>query len=69
MSELDYNELVQQMEMECLWFGDTDGSLFKFDELSARRKLKKAYMPLSFYNDKVQVPKKVLTTEKKNSID
>ena len=52
MSELDYNELVQQMEMECLWFGDTDGSLFKFDELTSRRKIKRAYMPLSFYNDK-----------------
>ncbi len=64
MSELDYNELVQQMEMECLWFGDTDGSLFKFDELAGRRKLKRAYMPLKFYNDKIQIPK-VLTTEKR----
>ncbi len=64
MSELDYNELVQQMEMECLWFGDTDGSLFKFDELSIRRKLKRAYMPLNFYNDKIQIPK-VMTTEKR----
>lgn len=69
MSELDYNELVQQMEMECLWFGDTDGSLFKFDELASRRKLKKAYMPLSFYNDKIQVPKIMVTEKRILSLD
>lgn len=69
MSELDYNELVQQMEMECLWFGDTDGSLFKFDELTSRRKIKRAYMPLSFYNDKIQVPKLMSTEKRILSVD
>lgn len=69
MSEADYNELVQQMEMECLWFGDTDGNLFKFDEMFARRKLKRAYMPLKFYNDKVQVPKVMATEKRIISID
>ena len=69
MSELDYNELVQQMEMECLWFGDTDGSLFKFDELTNRRKIKKAYMPLKFYNDKIKVPNVLLTEKRILSID
>lgn len=69
MSELDYNELVQQMEMECLWFGDTDGNLFKFDDLSVRRKLKRAYMPLSFYNDKIQIPKVLVTEKRILSID
>lgn len=64
MSEADYNELVQQMEMECLWFGDTDGSLFKFDELTSRRKIKNAYLPLSNYSDKNPVPK-LQTTEKR----
>ena len=57
MSELDYNELVQSMEMECLWFGDTDGSLFSFDSLNSRRKIKNAFLPLEFYNEKVPVPK------------
>lgn len=69
MSEADYNELVQQMEMECLWFGDTDGSLFKFDEISSRRKLKNAYMPLNFYNDKNAVPKVTLTEKRILSVD
>ena len=69
MSEADYNELVQQMEMECLWFGDTDGSLFKFDELTARRKLRKAFPPLSFCNDKITIPKLTATGKRILSID
>lgn len=69
MSEADYNELVQQMEMECLWFGDTDGSLFKFDELTARRRLRKAFSPLSFCNDKITIPKLTATGKRILSID
>nr|DAW42721.1 MAG TPA: large terminase [Caudoviricetes sp.] len=69
MSEADYNELVQQMEMECLWFGDTDGSLFKFDELTARRRLRKAFPPLSFCNDKITIPKLTTTGKRILSID
>lgn len=69
MSEADYNELVQQMEMECLWFGDTDGSLFKFDELTARRRLRKAFPPLSFCNDKITIPKLTTTGKRILSVD
>ena len=69
MSEADYNELVQQMEMECLWFGDTDGSLFKFDELTARRRLRKAFPPLSSCNDKITIPKLTATGKRILSID
>nr|DAG45819.1 MAG TPA: large terminase [Caudoviricetes sp.] len=69
MSEADYNELVQQMEMECLWFGDTDGSLFKFDELTARRRIRKAFPPLSFCNDKITIPKLTATGKRILSID
>ena len=57
MSELDFNELVQSMEMECLWFGDTDGSLFNFDALAGRRKIRNAFLPLEFYGDKFPMPK------------
>ena len=69
MSEADYNELVQQMEMECLWFGDTDGSLFKFDELTARRRLRKAIPPLNFCNDKIAIPKLTATGKRILSVD
>lgn len=69
MSELDYNELVQSMEMECLWFGDTDGNLFSFDALNARRKIKTSFLPLSFYNDRVTVPKLTSTEKRILSVD
>ena len=64
MSELDFNELVQSMEMECLWFGDTDGSLFNFDALASRRKIRNAFLPLEFYSDKFPMPK-LGTSEKR----
>ena len=69
MSELDFNELVQSMEMECLWFGDTDGSLFSFDVLASRRKIKNSFLPLQFYNDKTTIPKLGNTEKRILSVD
>lgn len=69
MSELDFNELVQSMEMECLWFGDTDGSLFNFDDISVRRKIKNSFLPLSCYNDKLTIPKLGSTEKRILSLD
>lgn len=64
MSEMNYDELMQSMEMECLWFGDTDGSLFKYDNIHARRIITKCLYPLEFYSDKSPVPD-VGTAEKR----
>ena len=69
MSELDFNELVQSMEMECLWFGDTDGSLFNFDALASRRKIRNAFLPLEFYGDKYPMPKLGASEKRILSVD
>lgn len=69
MSELDFNELVQSMEMECLWFGDTDGSLFNFDALASRRKIRNAFLPLEFYGDKYPMPKLGVSEKRILSVD
>lgn len=69
MSELDFNELVQSMEMECLWFGDTDGSLFNFDALASRRKIRNAFLPLQFYGDKFPMPKLGASEKRILSVD
>lgn len=45
MSETDFDAIKFQMEMECLWFGDTDGAFFTFDDISQRRKLQTAVYP------------------------
>lgn len=69
MSEPDFNELIQAMEMECLWFGDDGDNLFKFDEFEKRRKLKNAFYPLKFYNDKIKVPALGATEKRILSVD
>ena len=45
MSESDFSELSWSMEMECLWFGDDEGSLFTYDDISKNRKLRTAVYP------------------------
>ena len=47
MSEMDFDATKFSMEMECLWFGDTDGAFFTFDDVSQCRKLKTAAYPAS----------------------
>lgn len=47
MSENDFDEMKFFMEMECLWWGDTQGAFFSFDDIDKRRKLKTAIYPSS----------------------
>ena len=52
MSEDDFNPLNFSMEMECLFFGDTDGNFFTYDEVSERRQLKNAVYPPTLSNSR-----------------
>lgn len=45
MSESDFNEMQWQMEMEALWFGDTDGSFFSFDTIVKNRRIQYPMIP------------------------
>lgn len=45
MSEADFSELAWGMEMECLWYGDNDGTLFTYEDISKNRNLKRAIYP------------------------
>ena len=47
MSESDFDATKFSMEMESLFFGDTDGAFFTFDDISQCRKLKTAVYPTS----------------------
>ena len=55
-SEQDFNFLTFQTEMECLWYGDDGDNLFKYDDINKRRKIKNAFHPLKFYNDRIPIP-------------
>ena len=68
-SEADFNELAWTMEMECMWIGDDGDNLFKFDEINKRRKIKNAFLPLKYYNDKLKVPDTTLTEKRIMSVD
>lgn len=69
MQENSFNPLTFQMEMECLWFGDIDGSLFQYDDISKRRKIRNAFMPLKFYTERNPVPALSATEERVMSVD
>jgi hypothetical protein len=62
MSEADFDPIAWVMEMEALWFGESEKAFFKFDDLQKNRKLGKAYYPkevTDLVNDKsVLLPKK-----------
>lgn len=49
MSESDFNEISWMMEMESLFFGESEKAFFKFAELEKNRVLPKAIYPKSFY--------------------
>lgn len=57
MSEEDFDPISWSMEMECIFYGDSDGSFYKYDDLSKCRKIKTAYLPLSMYEKRgINVP-------------
>lgn len=69
MEESSFNPLSWQMEMDCMWFGDLDGSLFKYEDIVKRRKIVNSFMPLRFYNEKNKVPDLSSTEERIMSVD
>lgn len=52
MSESTFDEIKQTMEMDCLFYGDTDDAFFSFDDISERRKLKNPMYPPSIMANK-----------------
>ena len=68
-SEQDFNFLTFQTEMECLWYGDDTNNLFKYDDINKRRKIKNAFYPLKFYNDKYSVPQRSQAEKRILSLD
>ena len=71
MSEVDFDETKFLMEMETLWFGDTDGAFFTFDDISQRRKLQNALYPpsLSTNNKSLKIPELVNNERRILSVD
>lgn len=47
MSESDFSEISFMMEMECLFYGDTDGSLYSYEDISKQRVIRHTMLPYS----------------------
>ena len=45
MSESDFSEIKWGMEMEGIWFGDSDGTFFDFNSISKNRRIKYPMLP------------------------
>ena len=56
--------------MEALFYGDTDGAFFTYDDISKRRKLKNAIYPTSITNNKnLKIPDLVPNERRILSVD
>lgn len=65
MSEQDFDEVKWSMEMDCLFFGDTEGAFFSFDDIGCRRTLQTAVYPPSFINNKTYKIPELATNERR----
>jgi len=50
MSEDDFDEIGWSMEMECLFFGESEKAFFKFEDLQKNRQLELPLYPKNFYS-------------------
>lgn len=70
MSEDDFDAVTWSIEMECLFFGDTDGAFFSFDDISQRRKLQNSLYPQYIINNRNQkIPELALNERRILSVD
>ena len=62
MSESDFSEIGFHMEMECLWWSDTDGGLYSHEDISRNRVLRFPFYPSSttpsISDKRIRIPKK-----------
>lgn len=65
MSEQDFDEVKWSMEMDCLFFGDTEGAFFSFDDIGCRRTLQTAVYPPSLINNKTYKIPDLATNERR----
>lgn len=70
MSEDDFDEIAFSMEMGALWYGDSDGAFFRYDDISSHRKIKNAYYSLDMYDKRgINVPELAYGEKRVMSVD
>ena len=57
MSEIDFDPIAWNMEMEGFWNGSNGDEFFNYEDISCRRKIKNAFYPLEIYkNHHISIP-------------
>ncbi len=56
MSEDDFDEIKFSMEMEGLWYGDSEGAFFSYDDILKTRKVEMPYYVCSDLSRNINVP-------------
>jgi hypothetical protein len=70
MSEDDFDEIAFSMEMGALFYGDSDGAFFRYDDISKHRKIKNAYYSLDMYEKRgINVPELAYGEKRIMSVD
>lgn len=70
MSEADFDPISWHMEMEGFWQGSNGDEFFNYEDISARRKIKKAFFPLEIYkNHHIAIPELMLRERRILSVD
>lgn len=70
MSEDDFDEIAFSMEMGALWYGDSDGSFFRYDDISTHRKIKNAFPSLDMTEKRgLSIPELALGEKRIMSVD
>lgn len=49
MSEDDFDEIAWYIEMEAMWYGESEKAYFKFEDLEKNRKIAKPLYPVDYY--------------------
>ena len=65
MSEKDFDEVKWSMEMDCLFFGDTEGAFFSFDDIGCRRTLQTSIYPPALINNRTYKIPELATNERR----
>lgn len=55
--EADFDEIAFSIEMESMFYGDSDGAFYRYDDIEKCRKIKNAYLPLEMYEKRgINIP-------------
>lgn len=69
-SEEDFDEISWSMEMDCLFYGDSDGAFYRYDDLVKCRKIKNAFLSLDMYEKRgINVPELAPNEKRIMSVD